>query len=414
VTFYNGAAALGTGTLTGGVASLSASLPAAGSYSLSCIYGGSSIYGTSNCNTVSAVVNAAPTALSLISSSNPATYLGPVTLAARLMVNGQSAGAGNTIHLGMNGQNVILTTDASGSATYTPGTLQAGSYPVTVNFAGTNNLLASSASLTEVIAPAATSTSLAATPNPGDQYQGVTLVANVTSPAGSAPDGGNVTFYDGSTSLGSAPVTSTGAASLDVVFTVLGVHTLTAVYGGDTDFSPSTSAALQETINAGDFSIIATPGSAALYTGEAATIGVNVASLRGFNQPLTLSCAGLPANASCEFSPATLNQGQGTVTLVIKTSAPQQTAAGSISALGALLLLLLPVWRRRRGFLAPLCAVVLAAGVAIGLAGCSSNGSISGGTPPGSYQVAVTASTTGSSAPVVHAAAVTLTVKSLF
>ena len=419
VTFYNGASAIGTGTLEGGVATLvSSSLPG-GNYNLSCMYGGSSIYATSNCNTIPIVILPAPTALTLSSSNNPATYLSTITFTARLTVNGQSAGAGNTVHLSLNGQTVSLTTDATGSAIYAIGTLAPNSYPVAASFAATNDFLASSASLTEIVTAAPTSISLAGTPNPGDLNQPVTLAASVSSPATSgAVTGGNVTFYDGSASLGSAQVTASGTASMAVSFSTVGEHDITAVYAGDANFSSSTSAVLKETIVAGDFSISVLPGAAVVYTGEAAAMTVGVTSLQGFNQPLALSCTGLPANTTCSIGPASLPNGQGAANLVIQTAAPHKAEAGFVSGsaavLGALTLLLLPGRRRRRSFLAGLSAVLLAIAVGMGTAGCGSPNPVSGGTPPGTYQIAVTASAAGTGTALTHSTQVTLTVKSLF
>jgi hypothetical protein len=429
VTFYNGAAVIGTGTLAGGVATLTDGTLAGGTYNLTCIYGGSSIYATSSCNSVPVTVNAAPTALTISSSSNPATYGSSVAFTVRLTVNGQSAGAGNTVLLSINGQTGSVVTDASGSAIYyANGGLVPGNQQVSANFAGTNNLQASSASLIEVITAAPTSISLTGTPNPGDLNQPVSLTATVSQPPSSSATlvgSGSVSFYDGSTLLGSAPVTAnspllTGSvtASLTASFSVLGVHNLTAVYSGDADYLSSTSAVYTETIVAGDFSIGTTPETASVYTGESAAVQVRVISLQGFNQPLALTCSGLPANAICSFSPASLPNGQGGANLVIQTAAPHETGATSVSAstavLGALTLLLLPGWRRRRGFLAGLSALLLAVCAVTGMAGCGSENPVTGGTPPGTYQVSVTATTTGTGTGLAHSAVVTLTVKSLF
>ena len=81
---------------------------------------------------------------------------------------------------------------------------------------------------------------------------------------------------------------------------------------------------------------------------------------------------------------------------------------------GALTLFLLAGWKRRRGLLVGLGAVLLTIGVGMGIAGCASPNPITGGTPPGTYQVAVTATTTGSGTGTTHSAVVTLTVNSLF
>lgn len=417
VTFYNGATAIGTGTLSGGIASLTtASLPG-GNYSLTCVYGGSLIYATSNCNAAPVVINAAPTALTLSSSKNPAAYLSPVTFTAGLVVNGQPAGAGNTIQLSINGQIINVVTDATGSGSYTITTLQPGSYPVAAAFAGTNNFLASSASLTQVVTAAPTSISVTATPNPGDLNQPITITAAVTSQSTQVGNG-NVTFYDGTAPLGTSPLSSAGTASLTASFTVLGTHNLTAVFNGNADFSGSTSPVFIENIVAGDFSITATPPTASVYTGESASFQVNVTGLQGFNQPLALSCSGLPANANCSFNPTTLPQGQGGSQLVIQTAPPHQTSAAAVSSSGTFLavlaLILLPGRKTRRSFITKVSALLLVWLAVMGLGGCGSVTPITVGTPPGTYQVAVTAISTGTGTTIAHSTVVTVTVKSLF
>ncbi len=412
VTFYNGSSVLGTGTLAGGVATLRTNSLPGGSNTLSCVYSGSSIYATSNCNSVPVTVNPAPSALSLASSSNPAAYLSPVTLKMTLALNGKPASAGMSVHITINGQTADLTTDAAGSASYTMPSLQPGSYPATAAFAGTSNFEASSNSLTQVITAAPTATGLTATPNPGNQNQPVTLTATVGSGV-TAVGKGNVTFYDGATALGTSALVSSGTASFNATFTVLGAHNLTALYAGNADFLSSTSPIFKETITAGDFSISATPAGPSVYTGQSSAVNVSVASINGFNQPLALSCSGLPANTTCAFTPAAFSNGQGATRLVIQTSAPQHSAAASLSILGMLTLLFLPGWKRRSGFVR-LGVLLFVLGAAASLSGCASADAITGGTPPGKYHVAVTASTTRPGAPLVHSADVTLTVKSLF
>jgi streptogramin lyase len=76
--------------------------------------------------------------------------------------------------------------------------------------------------------------------------QTVTLTATVTSPAGTPA--GMVTFFDGATALGSAPVNAGGQATLPVSLGV-GAHTLTASFQGSTAFAASTSAAVSESVS---------------------------------------------------------------------------------------------------------------------------------------------------------------------
>jgi uncharacterized protein (TIGR03118 family) len=72
----------------------------------------------------------------------------------------------------------------------------------------------------------------ASAPNP-DVDTSVTITANVAAGPGNpgAPTG-MVTFLDGSNRLGTAPLV-TGSATLDVIFTADGIHTITAQYSGD-------------------------------------------------------------------------------------------------------------------------------------------------------------------------------------
>jgi Bacterial Ig-like domain (group 3) len=62
-------------------------------------------------------------------------------------------------------------------------------------------------------------------------------------------DGRAVRFDDGTTELGTEPISSTGAASIIVSDFGPGAHTLTAVYEGDTHFTTSTSIPVHLTVN---------------------------------------------------------------------------------------------------------------------------------------------------------------------
>ena len=81
--------------------------------------------------------------------------------------------------------------------------------------------------------------------------QAVTFTATV---AGAAPlvgtPTGSVTFFDGATTLGSAPL-SGGVASLAVTTLTVGSDSITAVYSGDPNFAGSPSTALSQTVDAG-------------------------------------------------------------------------------------------------------------------------------------------------------------------
>ncbi len=102
-----------------------------------------------------------------------------------------------------------------------------------------------------------TLTSNASTAVAGDPVQ---FIATVHGGGSSVPTG-TVTFLEGTTALGSAPVQADGTAVFSTSSLAAGTHAITASYGGDNRFGPSTSAPFTQTIqtpaehNAGDVSV---------------------------------------------------------------------------------------------------------------------------------------------------------------
>jgi hypothetical protein len=122
----------------------------------------------------------------------------------------------------------------------------------------------------------ATSTSLSATPNPSTYGQSVTLTAVVTG-AGGTPTG-TVAFMDGSQKLGTATLIN-GKASFTTAKISAGSRSLTAVYGGDTNFAGSTSAAWSQTVNkAQTTNHLAVSPSSSVY-GQAVTLTATVSAV---------------------------------------------------------------------------------------------------------------------------------------
>lgn len=93
-----------------------------------------------------------------------------------------------------------------------------------------------------------TTTTLSASPNPGLLDQPVQLCATVKPTNNTATPSGSVSFQEGATTLGTATLNSSGKGCFTTSTLSLGDHHLTASYGGDGSFSPSTSAPLTVTI----------------------------------------------------------------------------------------------------------------------------------------------------------------------
>ena len=86
--------------------------------------------------------------------------------------------------------------------------------------------------------------------NPSVFGESVTFTATVTANApGSGIPTGTVTFLDGSTTLGTGTLNGSGIATFSTSALTVGSHSITVVYGGDTDFTTSTSSALTQVVN---------------------------------------------------------------------------------------------------------------------------------------------------------------------
>ena len=180
---------------------------------------------------------------------------------------------------------------------------------------------------------ASTSTTLTVDKNPARFGATVTFTATVTTAGTNAPTG-TVTFNDGSTSIGTVMLATVGGnqvATLAISTLTAGVHSITAVYGGDPNNASSTSPILMESITAPNLSVTAptafSPGT--ILSGEPSSSTFTVTPMGGVTLvPITFACAGLPADGTvtCAFNPTQIPVGTSTtpqtVALTVTTSGP--------------------------------------------------------------------------------------------
>jgi VCBS repeat-containing protein len=262
-----------------------------------------------------------------------------------------------------------------------------------------NQLTAGTATL------AATTTTLQSSAASIAAGQPLTLTSTTAAASGSVVPAGTTTFSDGSTILGSSSLDAGGKATFTTSSLAPGSHSLTAAYGGSTTFSTSVSSSttVQVTGSAADFSASADPTSLTVTAGQSATVALTVTPLNGSTQQVSISCSGLPAYATCGFSPAptvTLDGTQpSTVTMTVRTNvAAMLHRALTTPALasfgggigGGLLMMALcgAVIRRRWGY------TVTAATVLLGIVSCGGGHGGHGGapssvTPSGTYPVTI-------------------------
>jgi hypothetical protein len=175
----------------------------------------------------------------------------------------------------------------------------------------------------------------------------------------------------------------------------------------------STSTALTITSSNPVFTVTPNATSSSIAQGQTALFGLNVSTVGGYSGTVTFACSGLPANASCSFSPGSLSVGgtgssNSTVSLNIVTGAtnhasltkPQLPGAGHrmlpLFCLlpGAAGLVLLGFGRGKRTRLPAGLLTIGMVLIAAGFSGCAYNQPATTPTPAGSYTVTVTATGT--------------------
>ncbi len=252
-----------TVSVASGVASTSSyALPAgtaAGTYTIQAIY-----YGTGNYLGYidaghSLTINAAATTTTAKSTSiTYSTVAQSVPLTAAVTSAAGTVSGGTVTFSILNGGTTIATSSpanvVNGNTVGASVTLPAGTainnYTIQAVYSGMGNF-GSSTDRSQVLKvnSTATTTSVISSATSSVVGQAVTFTAIVTaSSPGLGTPVGTVTFKDGPTTLATENLTG-GATTFTTSGLALGTHSITAVYGGNTNFATSTSVALTQKVN---------------------------------------------------------------------------------------------------------------------------------------------------------------------
>ena len=322
-------------------------------------------------------------------------------------------------------------------------TSNVGSYPIVPAATGANlasyTVTAVNGMLT--VSSASTTTALTA-PASATSGSSVALTATVTSPAG-AP-GGSVTFYNGSTSLGSGTLNASGIAALSTTTLPVGTDAVTATYAAAGNFAASTSPPATLTVTAAPvkppatYTLGASPTSLTVQVGQTASTTLTVTPTGGYSGTIAWSCSNLPANASCAFAQnqVTLSGNDQIVSVALNIAttqqaenhAPQSPLNPTLFALafwwpggltGLALFLRKRILHQKQSSWQLCLLLVCVCAFAAGLSGCGSSSGMgsSGGTstppstpaPPTTAQVTVTATGTSGTAVSTQTVILTLT-----
>jgi sugar lactone lactonase YvrE len=374
--------------------------------------------------------------IAVTSPAGPPAFGQPVTIGATLSPNAGGTGTPSgviTFYVDTVPQTPVNL--VSDTASITLSGLLGGQHIITASYSGDANYAsAASNSLNLTIGTATTTTStvtIAASPlwtNPTSVNVGESVtLSTVVSIAGTGTPTGTVTFLSGTTVLGYGTVMASGLASFTTSSLTAGTYSITATYGGDANFTGSNSpSAVSLLVSA---TTITMTSSSLNIVGGGAPVTLTFNSIAGFGQgtgpnTVSLACSGLPEYASCSFTPAYVQFSTGyptqQVTLAVLINQPPPIVPSSAGiagiphlpgrpALEALmgLCLLIPgtilgfaLRRARRGgngvWRMAAVLLLLLGGCILGTSGCGSSSTMFN-TPTGSstFTVTATISSTG-------------------
>jgi hypothetical protein len=162
-----------------------------------------------------------------------------------------------------------------------------------------------------------------------------------------------------------------------------------------------------------DFTLSASPSSKSIAVGQSAIYSLDISPTTGvFPSNVGLSCSNLPPLTTCGFNPTQISSGSGdsVVTVTMSTTAPvphiKYGMVGLFFPLLAAGLVGTPLRRRMFGAVIMLTLTFSVICCGGGLQGNGGGGGGNPGTPPGTYTVTLTAT----SSQVTHSTPVTLTV----
>lgn len=156
--------------------------------------------------------------------------------------------------------------------------------------------------------------------NPSTFGQSVTFTATVA--GGGVTPTGTVTFKDGAATLGTGTL-SGGVATFSTSTLTVANHNITAVYGGDSNYTGSTSAVLVQTVNQASTATALTSSANPSALGQSVTFTANVTGAGGtptgtitFNDGATTLGTGTLSGGTATFSTSILASGGHAITAV--------------------------------------------------------------------------------------------------
>jgi trimeric autotransporter adhesin len=309
-------------------------------------YSGDSNYAAKSSQTVVMTLEKSTTTATVVPSTLTPTAGASLTVPVYITVGTPPAGQDNptgAVTLNVDGKatgtEALSTSGGITAASFTITAPSAGSHALQAVYAGDDNYAASTSSPVAItVSKFASVTTLTASPatlQPGIPVALTTVVNAAAGVSTSIAPTGTVSFYDGSTLLGTQQVSSYSATLSNVMLDTTKSHLITAVYSGDANYAGSTSnavslvaALLPNTVALTAVPTAAGPGQAINFTvtvtptsAPPATYEQNPTGSVTFYNGMTVVGVGTLApsignSSTASLTIATLPAGQDTITAV--------------------------------------------------------------------------------------------------
>ena len=321
-----------------GVATFSISTLAVGQHSIVASYGGDTMHFASASAPALIQTILEGTATSVTSSANPSTVGQSVTFTATITISGGGGVTPDGTVTFMDGTTALSTQaiNAGGVATYATAALANGVHQITVVYNGDSakEIQGSTSAILSQDVEAPTTTTLTSSLNPSNYGNSVTFTATIPSSATAAPTG-TVSFLDNGAQIGTGTlVGNPGVAAFTTATLVVGTHSITASYPGDSYNGPSSSPPVSQVVNQAQTSTSVTAAPSPGIAGVPETITATVKVTSGAATPtVTVTFT----SGTTQLGSAPLNGGTATITPTLTAGAYQivATYSGDANDLGS-------------------------------------------------------------------------------
>ena len=285
------------------------------------------------------VLTVQPTSLTLTSNLNPSLQGQAVTITATVSAGGDVTSGtvifynGGTVIAGCSNQ-----TDTSNVATCTTRALPLGTNTITASYSGdADDASATSGALTQSVLQT-TALTLTALLNPAVVTQTVTLTATASTATGIPA--GTITFYDGTTEIGSQNLTAGSTNSVATITTAtlpVGTQALTAQYATTGNDFGATSNTVNEVIQKSNTTTTLTSSNPTAPVGSSVTFTATVTNTIGqqptgtveFKNGTTVLGTGLLSGGTAVLSIATLAPGANSIVAVYEGDPDDATSSSA-------------------------------------------------------------------------------------